>query len=135
MNEKDILAELTQRRDEVLNKLRAREPDLVGQMIQFNAAIVGIKAESKPIIKSDEYSGFRKPSGALFAYLDKMKKPQPRDKMCQAIIDGGYTDDTDNPYWSLMRGVYYQIKKKRLIERNELIGKSDWPKEVFKAEP
>lgn len=131
--EKDILAELTERRDEVFLKLRDREPDLVAKLTQLNAAIAGIQAESSRVIKIDEYSGFRKPSEALFAYLDKIKKPQPREEMCQAIVDGGYGMGTDRPYWDLIRATDYQILKKRLVERNGLIGKSDWPEEYFNA--
>jgi hypothetical protein len=128
---KSILAELIERRDKVLLELRDREPDLVAKLTQLNAAISGIEAEPTRVVRQDEYSGFRRPSPALFFYIDRMQKPQPRDEMCQVLVDGGYTDDTDDPYWSLIRATYYQKKKKRLVERNGLIGKPEWPEELF----
>jgi len=129
--QKTILAELLERRDEVFVKLRDREPELVAQLNQLNAAISGIEAESSRTIRQDEYVGFRKPSEALFSYLDRVQRPQKRDEMCQTLVDGGFGRGTDEPYWDLIRATYYQIKKKRLIERNGLIGKSDWPKDWF----
>lgn len=131
---KSILAELIERRDEVILKLRDREPDLVEQLNQLNAAISGIGSESKRVVRQDEYSGFRKPSEALFAYLDRLQRPQVREEMCKALVDGGYGRGTDEPYWDLIRATYYQVKKKRLVERNGLIGKSDWPKELFETQ-
>ena len=131
---KTILAELLERRDGVFLKLRDREPDLVAQLNQLNAAISGIEAESTRVIRQDEYSGFRKPSEALFAFLDRVQKPQNRDAMCQTLVDGGYGRGTDDPYWDLIRATYYQIKKKRLVERNGLIGKPEWSKDSFVQE-
>jgi hypothetical protein len=128
---KSILAELIERRDEVLLKLRDREPELAAKLSQLNAAISGIEAESSRVFKQDEYSGFRKPSPALFSFLARVQKPQPRDEMCQVLVDGGYGRGTDDPYWDLMRAIYYQIRKNRLVERNGLIGKPDWPKGLF----
>jgi hypothetical protein len=130
-DDKSILVELIERRDEVFLKLRDREPDLVSKLTQLNAAISGIEAESTRLVKRDEYSGFRKPSDALFAYLDRAQKPQVREEMCRALVNGGYTDDTDDSYWSLIRATYYQIKMKRLVKRNGLLGKSEWPKDIF----
>jgi hypothetical protein len=51
--------------------------------------------------------------------------------MCQALVDGGYGRGTDGPYWILIRTIDYQIGKKRLVERNGLIGKPDWPEGCF----
>jgi hypothetical protein len=132
--EKSILAELIERRDDVILMLRDREPALVEKLTQLNAAISGIETESPRAVKEDEYSGFRKPSPALFFYLDRMQKPLPRDEMCQVLVDGGYGRGTDEPYWDLIRATYYQIKKKRLVERNGLIGKPEWPEELFLPE-
>jgi hypothetical protein len=86
---KSILAELKERRDEVLLKLRDREPELAAKLSQLNAAISGIEAETSRVIENGEYSGFRKPSPALFSYLDRVQKPQVREEMCQAWWMGG----------------------------------------------
>lgn len=134
MNDKTILAELIERRDEVLQKLRDREPDLFAKMIQLNAAISGIEAESTRVVKQGEYSGFRKPSEALFAYLDRVQKPQIKEEMCRALVDGGYGGGEESDYWILIRSADYQIGKKRLIERNGLVGKAGWPKALFEAQ-
>jgi hypothetical protein len=80
------------------------------------------------------YSGFRKPSEALLAYLDRVQGPQPREKVCQALVDGGFGRGTKRPYWDLMRAIYYQIRKKRLVERNGLIGRPDWSEGLFLPE-
>lgn len=127
------LADLIERRDEVLRKLREREPEVVERLIFLNGAIYGAQAESARMVRPDEYAGIHKPSDALFSYLDKMKTPQIREEMCQALVDGGYTDKTEDPYWSLIRATYYQVRKKRLVERSGLLGKSEWPKELFVA--
>jgi hypothetical protein len=127
---KSLIAELKQRRDNLLLKLREREPEMVAQLIQLNVAISGLDAGSA---RRGEYSGFRKPSEAIFAYLDQTAKPQVREDMCRALVNGGYGDGTD-PYWDLIRTTYYQIKKKRLIEINGLIGKADWPKKMFEEQ-
>jgi hypothetical protein len=131
---KSILAELIERRDEVLLKLRDREPDLVSKLTQLNAAISGIETVSARVVRQDEYSGFRKPSPALFSYLDRVQKPHLRDEMCQVLVDGGYGRGTNRPYWDLIRAIDYQIGKKRLVERNGLIGKPDWPEGLFLSE-
>ena len=123
--------ELIERRDKVFLELRNREPDLVSKLAQLNAAISGIEAETSRAIKQGEYSGFRKPSPALCSYLDRVQKPQVREEMCQALVDGGYGRGTNRPYWDLIRAIDYQIGKKRLVERNGLIGRPDWPEELF----
>lgn len=133
MNEPTILAELKERRDKVLNDLREREPDVAKKLIQLNAAISGIEAESGDV-REDDYSGFRKPSEAIFGYLDIVKKPQKRDEMCRALVNGGYGDGKESHYWILIRMVNYQVDKERLVERNGLIGKPDWPRALFEAE-
>ena len=129
-----ILAELIERRDEVLLKLRRREPELVAKLSQLNAAISGIETETSRVIKQGEYSGFRKPSPALFSYLDRAQKPQVREEMCQALVDGGYGRGTVGPYWILIRTIDYQIGRKRLVERNGLIGRPDWSEGLFLPE-
>ena len=95
---KSILAELIERRDEVFLKLRDREPELVEKLSQLNAAISGIEAETSRAIERGEYSELRKPSDALFAYLERVQKPQVREEMCQALVDGGYGRGTKSPY-------------------------------------
>jgi hypothetical protein len=130
-DDKTILAELIERRDEVFLKMRDREPVLVEKWIQLNAAISGIEAEFGRIVRQDEYSGFRKPSDAIFAYLDRVQKPQIREEMCQALTDGGYGRGTERPYWDLIRGVDYQVGKKKLVEHNGLIGRPDWSEDIF----
>lgn len=131
---KSILAELIERRDEVFLKLRDREPELYAEMIELNAAISGIKAESARVVRKDEYSGFRKPSEALIAYLDRVQKPQIREEMCRALVDGGYGGGKESHYWVLIRSVEYQVREKKdpvLKEINGLVGKLDWPEEWF----
>lgn len=128
----DIRAELTERRDKTLIELRDREPELVAMLTQLNAALAGIDAESVRVVRQDEYSGFRKPSEAIYAFLERVQKPQLREVMCRALVDGGYGRGTDRPYWDLVRAVDYQIGKKRLVERNGLIGKPEWAEDLFK---
>jgi hypothetical protein len=130
---KSILAELIERREKVFLELRDREPDLVEQLNQLNAAISGINAESARVVRKDKYSGFRKPSPALFSYLDHVQKPQVREEMCQALVDGGYGRGTEGPYWILIRTIDYQTTKSKpsLKQINGLIGKLDWPEELF----
>lgn len=134
--DKDIHAELVERRDEVFAKLRDREPDLVARWVQLNAAIAGIEAESTRVVRKDEYSGFRKPSEALFAYLDRIARPQAREEIAQALVDGGYGRGTKKPYWILVRTVEYQLEKEgaELKEINGLVGRIEWPKDLFVGE-
>lgn len=40
--------------------------------------------------ETNEYSGIRKPSEALSTYLDRVQKPQTREAIGQALVDGGY---------------------------------------------
>jgi hypothetical protein len=112
---KDILAELMERRNEI-------------------AAIAGIEAECVRVVRQDEYSGFRKPSEAIVSYLDRAKKPQTREEICSVLVEGRYGRGTNRPYWDLIRAVDYQVSKKRLVERSGLIGKQEWPKDLFVAE-
>lgn len=130
---KSILAELIERRDEVFLKMRDREPELYAEMIELNAAISGIKAESSRFVRQDEYSAFRKPSEAIFAYLDRVQKPQPQDEMCQDMVNGGYGRGTERPYADLYNGINYQVTKDKpsLKQINGLIGKLEWPEEWF----
>ena len=131
MSETNLLAELKERRNDVLLKLRDREPELVAQLIQLNAAISGMEAESKRVVIDHECSGFRRPSDALISYLNRAMKPQDREAMCQVLVSGGYGHGTKRPYWDLIRAVDYQIKTKRWVEINGLVGKADWPKKMF----
>ena len=125
---KSLLAEMKGRRDEVLLRLREREPELIAQLTQLNAAISGIEAGS---VRKGEYSGFRKPTEAIFSYLDQTARPQVREDMCRALVDGGYGDGTKDSYWILIRTVNYHIGRKRLLGVNGLIGKADWPESLF----
>jgi hypothetical protein len=118
---KSLLAELKQRRDNLLLKLREREPEMIAQVIQLNVAISGLEAGSV----------FRKPSEAIFSYLDQRARPQVREDICRALVNGGYGEGTEKSYWILIRSVNYQVETKRLIEINGLIGKADWPKKMF----
>jgi hypothetical protein len=131
---KSILEELIERRDKVFLQLRDREPELVAKLSQLNAAISGIEAETSPVIKPGEYSGFRKPSDAIFAYLDRVQKPHVREEMCRALVDGGYGRGTVGSYWILIRTINYQIDRKRLVKRNGLIGRPDWSEGFFLPE-
>lgn len=88
--EKTILAELKERRAKLFEELRDREPERIAKLNELDAAISGINAESGRIVRHDEYSGFRKPSEAINAYLDRVQKPQIREVMCKVLVDGGY---------------------------------------------
>lgn len=128
MSELSLLAELKQRRDNLLLKLREVDPERVTQLIQLNVAISGLEAGS---VRKGEFSGFRKPSEAIFAYLDQRAKPQVKEDICRTLVNGGYGEGTEDSYWILIRSVNYQIERDRLVEINGLIGKAEWPKKMF----
>jgi hypothetical protein len=123
----NLLAELKQRREKLLLKLRESCPEIAAQLIQLNVAISGLEAGS---VGNGEYSGFRKPSEALFSYLDQTAKPQVREDICRALVNGGYGNGTEASYWILMRMANYQTEKGRLVKINGLIGKKEWPKKI-----
>lgn len=50
------------------------------------------------------------------------------------LVEGRYGRGTNRRYWDLIRAVDYQVSKKRLVERSGLIGKPEWPKDLFVAE-
>jgi hypothetical protein len=124
-----LLAELKQRREKILLKLREVAPEASVELTDLNVAISGLERGS-PAEKGD-YSGFHKPSGAIFSYLNNVPNPQSPEEIAKAIVKGGYTGETGDPYWILIRSIGYQVDKKRLVKRNNLIGKPEWPKELF----
>lgn len=130
----NILLELKERRDQVLSKLRAREPDLTAQLVQLNAAIAGIEAESGRAVRQEEYTLFRRPSEAIHAYLDRVQIPKPSRAIAQALVDGGYAREATRPFWDVIDAIKYQLEIEKLKEVNGLVGKVDWPTELFVAE-
>lgn len=130
----NILLELKERRDQVLSKLRTLDPNLTAQLVQLNAAIVGIEAESGRAVRQEEYAHFRKPSEAIHAYLDRVQIPKSNRAIAQALVDGGYARESTRPFWDVIDAIKYQLETERLKEVNGLVGKIDWPNDLFVAE-
>jgi hypothetical protein len=132
---KTALQKLQDQRTRILDELRRLQPDLVNELLQLNIALAVL--EYKAEIENDEYLGYRSPLDAMLLYLDKVARAVPRERMAKEIAAGGYGRGTiQRPYWTLLATINYHLegKKKRIVERNGLIGKPDWPEELFKPE-
>ena|SRR5579871_3152363 len=129
---KPILAALRERRTEIIAQLRKIAPDLTDELVNTDRHIA---LEERPP-RQGEYSRFRKPSGAIVFHIDIIQAPQSHEEFAEAIVNAGYDPfkDKDEVYWNVMRAISHQIKKGLVKEVNGLIGKPDWPDEMFKSE-
>jgi hypothetical protein len=73
----------------------------------------------------------------MLLYLDKVGRAVPLERMAKEIAAGGYGQGTiQRPYWTLLASISYHLegKKRRIVERNGLIGKPEWSEELFKPQ-
>lgn len=127
---------LEDRRTAVLAELRRLAPELINEFLKLNAAIAAMDETAETVV--DEYYGFRKPLDAIGAYLDKKGKPAPRRTIAKVLEEGGFArGQVQRPFWNVLSAIDYHLEqskseKKRFVEINGLLGKVEWPEEMFK---
>jgi hypothetical protein len=127
----NILLEFKERREQVIAKLRNREPELTAELVQWNSVIGALEAEAGRAVLREEYTHFRKPSEAIHAYLRRIQLPQPRRTIAKALVDGGYARESQRPFWDVIDAIKYQLDVEQLKEVNGLVGEVDWPEDIF----
>lgn len=132
---------LQDRRNAILDELRKDKPDLVKELLQLDIHIALAASDSN---QSDEYIFVRSPLDAILDYLDKVGHALPKASIAKDIEARGYGRGTlAKPYQILMDTFRYHLEVKKdkpgkkkierkIIERNGLIGKTEWPVKLFK---
>jgi hypothetical protein len=134
VQQKESRSSLESKAAAALLELRIAAPELVTELLQLEAAIAAMDAVAKSI--ANEYNGFRKPLDAIEAFLDKRGKPTPRRTIAKMLEQGGFArDQVQHPFWNVLSVIEYHLTRsksaKRLVEINGLIGKIDWPEDMF----
>jgi hypothetical protein len=134
VKQKESRSSLESKAAAALLELRIAAPELVAELLQLEAAIAAMDAVAKSI--TNEYSGFRKPLDAIEAFLDKRGKPTPRRTIAKMLEQGGFArGQVQHPFWNVLSVIEYHLARsksaKRLVEINGLIGKMEWPEDMF----
>lgn len=126
---------LADREAALITELRRDKPDVFNEYLKIRAAIEAMDATAETGV--DEYYGFRKPLDAIEAYLDKKGKPAPRRTIAKVLEEGGFArGQVQRPFWNVLSAIDYHLEQakseKRFVEINGLIGKAEWPEEMFR---
>jgi hypothetical protein len=131
---------LEERRSRTLAELRRKVPELIKEYLRLTAAIDAM--DSADETKESAYAEIYKPLDAVDAYLESTGKPAPRETIARALADGGWgAGRKSRPYWNLLSMMKYHLgtgdkslkSEPRLKEINKLVGKVEWPDEMFRV--
>lgn len=155
-NERSFLEE---RKAEYLAELRRREPELTVKFLRVSAAIdamdsMGSTEETLPPDNAGDAGAYSdpelsKPLYAIAVFLDKEGGPVTRERIADSLEDGGWGKGrVQRPTYSLraMFDYYLGTKDKSkpakstskdipIKEINGLVGRVEWPNEVFRPSP
>lgn len=128
---------LVNREAALVSELRRDKPDAFNEYLKVRAAIEAMDSTAEAI--GDEYYDIRKPLDAVEAYLSKTGKPSSMKTIAKVCMEGGFgRGQVQRPDQNIEYAVVRNIdkspkdKKKRFKEINGLVGKVEWPEEMFK---
>ena len=137
-----VLTELQERG--CFEQFRSKEPELVDRYLKLSAAIVSYDAAAAEISasnpESEEYREILNPLKAVETLLSKVGRPLAVDDIARSLQEGGWAKGRIKyPHHNIKYAVANHTKKKLLQRKkvkllkevNGLIGKIEWPDEMF----
>ena len=128
---------LIDREAALVSELRRDKPDAFNEYLKVRAAIEAMDSTAETI--GDAYYDIRKPLDAVEAYLKKIGRPTAMKAIAKDCMAGGFgRGQVQRPDQNIMYALRRNIEKeeksaKRFKELNGLVGKVEWPEEMFSA--
>jgi hypothetical protein len=125
---------LNKRREVLIAKLMAKEPELTSELVQlFDAQLTAEKPVNRPV-REGEWSGYKWAIDAITEYLVQRKEWTNRFAIMDDLVAGGYGAGEEKPRWNVDSAIRYYTKRgkhPRLARHGDLIGLIGWeaPKE------
>ena len=127
---------LEKRRTALIAELRRTVPDLFNEYLSTNAAIEAVNAAFED--SGVSFVGIRAPLDAVDVYLNKVGKPTPLKIIAKECKEAGFAkNQVQRPDQNIEYAVRRNVdknpkdKKKRFKEINGLVGKVEWPDDMF----